>query len=784
MRRIDCGVVGHAPMSDKTWRSVRLSVPWRAVVDLLEPRSVPRPAQIAALGELQVLEGRRNLIVSAPTNGGKSLVGYLVLLDAVRRGRRAVLVEPLRAVAREQAERLESVRSELAALLGTSLRVSICTGDYRLDHEMLTSPPPDQGDLIVATPERLDAILRNPDHDPWINSIGAVCVDEAHLLHSVHRGATLEYVLTTLLGLAPSPRIVLLSATITGVQQIQAWLTPCDVVTVKERYPPLQKEILALEPAEDANEMVLAEVQRLLQDEQASVLVFVYQTASTMALARLLMERLGPLCGPDGALAYHSQTSLAYRERVRNSIQTGRCRCVVSTTALGLGVNLPATHVILRDTTFPGVGSLQATEILQMVGRAGRGQNAGHAAVLLRSGDAWQATDLARVLRAEELELEPALHFRQLASTGAHKPDPADNTSVAKQVAALLIRHHEHGLSLDGIRSFFQRSLRGRELASRTSPALTWLQDPMRVLAYRDEAGNYRLSALGARATRAVLPLELASGFAQLLRDLLLIDSSERFLAAWRPLDHLIILGLLMERRVSIRRFSKSLVEQVDSWMEGKSGQTPVLFREWITGAQGGSKADELLGSLGVSPRNGKAPDDWARKSAYLAVLFAIVLFERGRGTPTEVLERRWQLSNLAGVEEKLRDELIWLLAGITRLLDIRCFYFHLREVCGANFDRIRGIKRLLRKMRRQAYELTELLKYCSPLGPVLLSIRRSRPPGQSGSVGVKTIRRLEAAGITRVSQLVQLGVEDLIQIGVRKAFAEQIHAYIRRRLQ
>ncbi|MBK6427803.1 MAG: DEAD/DEAH box helicase [Blastocatellia bacterium] len=73
----------------------------------------PRPVQQAAVFEARILESRSHLVVCSPTNSGKSLIGYLILLDAVRLGRRAVLLEPLRALAQEQADALTELLSTL-----------------------------------------------------------------------------------------------------------------------------------------------------------------------------------------------------------------------------------------------------------------------------------------------------------------------------------------------------------------------------------------------------------------------------------------------------------------------------------------------------------------------------------------------------------------------------------------------------------------------------------------------------------------------------------------------
>src|SRR4029079_18010724 len=105
--------------------------------------------------------------------------------------------------------------------------------------------------------------------------------------------------------------------------------------------------------------------------------------------------------------AYHAQMNAAQREMVRRSFARGESRCVVATSALGLGVNLPATHVIVRDVTFPGEGSQPISDILQMMGRAGRGKRPGTAVVLVRPNDHWSPNELI----AQWVE-EPLREFR------------------------------------------------------------------------------------------------------------------------------------------------------------------------------------------------------------------------------------------------------------------------------------------------------------------------------------------------------------------------------------
>ncbi len=715
MKVIDCGTSGsEAPAEPAGWDDLGLDPAWRRVVHVLNPDGGPRPVQVIALSELRLLEGRRNLIVSAPTNAGKSLVGLLALLQAVRRGQRAVLLEPLRAVAREKWEELAAARPALEGALGCRLRIRISTGDYRLDGEHFTAPLPEHGELLIATPERLDAVLRDPRRDPWFARLGAVVVDEAHLLASPGRGATLEYLLTSLLCLPAPPRLVLLSATVGDVSRACRWLEPCDVARVTGRIPPLARAVWEV-GAREADAAVAGFARAALAEPDAQALVFVYQTRSAEALAGRLGEVLGTAAGAEGPLAYHAQLSQARREAVRGAFRAGRSRLVVTTTALALGVNLPATHVCVRDILFPGAGPLPVGDILQMMGRAGRGSTPGRAVVLVRPTDGVSADDLAQAITEERLPEICSALLDTAASAGRASRFAANaGADCAPVVLARLARHPDDGLTAQELREFFARSLGGRGLAARVGQALDWLTDPRRVLAFEDERRRYRPTALGLRAARAALPLGVAAGHARLVRDLLALDPLDELLADWRPLDHLLVMELTHPHAGLGTRFSERLAAKLDAWLTAEPAHASCLYGVWVAGPVGESKAHQLLGSLGAGRGERLAPEA-ARKAAYLALLRAALLFERGQGASEEDLQRRWAVSGLAGVEERWRDDSLWLLAGVRELLEVRSFYFQLKEVCQAGPERVRRVDGLLRAMRRQTYELQERLKRAAP---------------------------------------------------------------------
>ena len=231
----------------------------------------------------------------------------------------------------------KSLTEELEKLLGRKIGVNITTGDYRLNEETMQSPPPDQGEIVIATPERIEAILRNPDFDQWISSFRVVCVDEAHLLADTIRGASLEYVATSFRTLQAAPRLVLLSATLGDEAPLVRWLDPCDAVNPTKEVR-LRRTICEMEANEDYRRRFSISVCCILEERSASVLIFVYQMSRARAPARNQPAELGQLCGLRGRPVTISRMSSATKAVVRRQTQEGSNRCVLSTAALAMTV--------------------------------------------------------------------------------------------------------------------------------------------------------------------------------------------------------------------------------------------------------------------------------------------------------------------------------------------------------------------------------------------------------------------------------------------------------------
>lgn len=406
---------------------------------------------------------------------------------------------------------------------------------------------------------------------------------------------------------------------------------------------------------------------------------------------------------------------------------------------------------------------------------AGRGQTPGTGAVLVRTTDKWDASELHLALQDPQ--------FTPLTSA-FDRLDPSDLRPAEQVVATLLAAQVNPATGAD-LEAVLQHSLGGRQLRSQVRPALSSLV--RQKLAFQADgpegaAPAFGLTWAGRHAVRSVLPLKVAAGYTQLLRDLMSVDARDEILEHWQPMDTLFLVNLLHERTPSLGwRWSEAVPAALDAWCERYGADAPQLHA-FVRGDVETSRAEELLGSLGVPLPAGKKAKAEARRTAYMALARAAILFERAKGRPAADIERAWGIKNLEGVEERWRDDLLWLLGGLTDLLDLKAFLYHLKEHCGADETRLKRVKGALRRQRRQNFTLLEALKRCSPLGALLSAIQKQHL-GKGPKIGQGSIARLEAAGITSLTELAQLDETQLRALGLRRDFAQQIILrFLRRR--
>ena len=162
-----------------------------------------------------------NALVAARTSAGKTVIAEQFLSQEIReRGGKGMFLAPLRALAREKVTDWTNPEYHLS-----DLKISICTGDYRLTKERTQEL--DDADIIIMTSEMLSHRSRshNSEQSQFLKKIGTLVIDEFHTIGVHNRGDHLEVGLMKFTQINPTARLVLLSATMPNVEQLAEWVS-------------------------------------------------------------------------------------------------------------------------------------------------------------------------------------------------------------------------------------------------------------------------------------------------------------------------------------------------------------------------------------------------------------------------------------------------------------------------------------------------------------------------------------------------------------------------------
>ncbi|AMQ18302.1 ATP-dependent DNA helicase [Thermococcus peptonophilus] len=364
------------------------------------------PPQAEAL-KSGVLEGK-NLVLAIPTASGKTLVSEIVMVNKLlSEGGKAVYLVPLKALAEEKYREFKEWE-----VLG--LRVAATTGDYDSTDEWLG-----RYDIIVATAEKFDSLLRHGVS--WIKDVKLVVADEVHLIGSYDRGATLEMILTHMLGKA---QILALSATVGNAEELAEWLDASLVVSdwrpvelrkgvfhlgqlfwedgKIDRYPE-NWESLAVDAVKKGKQALVFVNTRRGAEKEAISLSSKVSKLLTKPETRRLEELISSIednptteklkrALRGGVAFHHAGLSRTERTLIEDAFRSRTVKVIVATPTLAAGVNTPAFRVIIRDTKrYANFGwiDIPVLEIQQMMGRAGRPKydKVGEAIIVARTED-------------------------------------------------------------------------------------------------------------------------------------------------------------------------------------------------------------------------------------------------------------------------------------------------------------------------------------------------------------------------------------------------------------
>ncbi len=361
-----------------------------------------------------LFHGSQSVLIGAPTGSGKTVLAELAMWHSLRTEpqKKIVYVAPLKALVKE---RLHDWRPRLLEAL--KLSVVELTGDYAPDQSVLA-----KANLILTTPEKWDNVSRNMQSKSFVNQVGLVICDEIHLLGG-DRGHVLEMIVSRMRRIGTGQcRFVGLSTAMANAVDLSIWLSgsgsktnfscfnfrpsvrPVPLQVFLEGYAdlhycprmasmnkPLYTHILTLSPDRPVLVFVSSRRQtRLTAQALISYCVnddkprrFLSEDALKEAqLASLIDRVVDPILRHTmsfGIAMHHARMPESDRLIAEEAFAAQLVQVLIATSTVAWGVNFPAHLVIVKGTEFfdaasHGYRDLPVTDILQMIGRAGRPQ--------------------------------------------------------------------------------------------------------------------------------------------------------------------------------------------------------------------------------------------------------------------------------------------------------------------------------------------------------------------------------------------------------------------------
>jgi helicase len=364
--------------------------------------------QMDAINEFGVLDGK-NVVVVAPTSSGKTMIGELAALKGALERKRALFLLPMRALVNDKYREFSQTYG------GYGLRVIRATGEVSDDIPDLMRG---RYDVCLMTYEKFTNMALANDY--LLDQIGTIVVDEVQMIADQSRGTNLEFLLTLLRVRSRSgdePQLVVLSAVVGDTSGLERWLG-ARLLRRDERPVPLNEGVLKsdghfryldpegeehVEPCIEreyrkgsSQDYLIPLARRLIEDGEKFI-VFRETKSETVSVARYLARELGlspvvkaiaelPAGDPSsasaslqealsGGVAFHNADLDREERRVVEEHfrePDGELRVIVATTTLAMGVNTPASSVIVVGLQHPGQVPYSVAEYKNIVGRAGR----------------------------------------------------------------------------------------------------------------------------------------------------------------------------------------------------------------------------------------------------------------------------------------------------------------------------------------------------------------------------------------------------------------------------
>ncbi|MDH5449201.1 MAG: DEAD/DEAH box helicase, partial [Candidatus Bathyarchaeota archaeon] len=411
--------------------------------------SEPTEPQVKAIPF--VLKGE-NVLLVAPNGSGKTEAVLLPIFSKIleqpeRQGISVLYITPLRALNRDMIKRM----SYWASKLDLSIQVRHGDTETKVRRKQAIHPP----DVLVTTPETLQAILPGSRMQEHLSYVCCVVIDEVHELATNKRGVQLSVALERLFELVGKDfQRIGLSATVENLEKVAKFVAgtsrPIRIVEVSLpkgytytiEYPTPTDADYDLAQKLRTTPEAAARIRHILDltRKHTSTLIFVNSRTN----AEMLGHRFSLLT--DDVAVHHGSLSREERMQIEDEFKANVLKAIVCTSTMELGIDIGRVDLVVQY-----LSPRQVSSLIQRVGRSGHRLDLVSKGVIVTAFSEDVLESLAAAQRARKGQLEPlSIHENAL-------------DVVAHQTAGILI--DKRTIAVEEVLKIFHRAYPFRSLS-------------------------------------------------------------------------------------------------------------------------------------------------------------------------------------------------------------------------------------------------------------------------------------------------------------------------------
>ena len=327
------------------------------------------------------LQGYDVLLV-APTGGGKTLAGFLPSLEDLinkknpKNQLHTLYISPLKALTVDVHRNLSAPISDQKL----DIKVETRTGDTSSYKKVRQKQEPPH--MLMTTPESLALLLASPDANDYFKFLKFLIIDEIHSLVNSKRGDLLSLNLSRLDTIVPNYRKIGLSATVKNTNPVLSFLSKNKksiTLNVEEKSFPNIEILKTDNRVPWSGHMAGYAIKEIYKKIQNSTMSIVF--VNTRAQAELIFNKLWHENEINLKIAvHHGSLGKEIRRKVENMMSLGQLDCVVATSSLDLGIDWGNVNLVIQIGSPKGIA-----RFLQRIGRSNHRLNEPSKAILVPS---------------------------------------------------------------------------------------------------------------------------------------------------------------------------------------------------------------------------------------------------------------------------------------------------------------------------------------------------------------------------------------------------------------